>query len=379
MTPLQTAFFTYQGELFRIAYLVIFIFHINLLIVIYRQVHVVWLKAAETFISLIGFAALMLETYIYRRSTPFEYEYLLGIPVIYFQIWTVIFIAFAAVGYMYVRRYLKDHLSRYSIKEGIDNLPSGICLGTEDGNVLLGNASINELAKDISGSILTDHVKFWESVPETALFMESAAKEEKILPERKKGKVWQICREQIISDQDCYIQLAASDISRQYELKKELEEKNDMLNQLKERMEEYSHNMDALVIARETLNARKVVHDEIGHVLLTSKYYLEHPGSVDTAELLNMLKQANRFLIRDIETGIYSYKDNVEEAEASAQRIGVRLEINGDIPKEDRMRDALAEHRAIYDAIREGDEQAAYEAVLTHMVNPLDFNLELPS
>lgn len=43
---------------------------------------------------------------------------------------------------------------------------------------------------------------------------------------------------------------------------------------------------------------------------------------------------------------------------------------------EDRMRATLREHAAIWEAIRDGDADRAYEAVLTHMDNPLEINLQ---
>ena len=47
------------------------------------------------------------------------------------------------------------------------------------------------------------------------------------------------------------------------------------------------------------------------------------------------------------------------------------------LAKEGRMENTLKEHQQIYDLIAAGDASGVYEAVLTHMINPLDFNLEL--
>ncbi len=46
------------------------------------------------------------------------------------------------------------------------------------------------------------------------------------------------------------------------------------------------------------------------------------------------------------------------------------------LQKPRRMEETLAEHRKIYQAIRDGDPQAAYSAVLDHMQAPLHINLE---
>lgn len=46
------------------------------------------------------------------------------------------------------------------------------------------------------------------------------------------------------------------------------------------------------------------------------------------------------------------------------------------LAKDGRMADTLKEHREIFDAISQGDEQGAYNAILHHMRAPLDFNLE---
>ena len=84
------------------------------------------------------------------------------------------------------------------------------------------------------------------------------------------------------------------------------------------------------------------VHDRMGAVLLSGKYYLDHPEEVREEELLHLLEYSNTFLLGEVEWPERE-GDPLEEALWTARRIGVSVAITGDIPNTEPARRLIAQ------------------------------------
>ena len=221
--------------------------------------------------------------------------------------------------------------SAYSVKQTIDFLPVGICVGRADGSVLLSNIKMNEI-----GELLTGH-----PVPDFG----------KLLGEISKGTVQSDGRTLVLRDGRAfvfessdlsiggatYVQLAAEDQTEQYTAALELSEKQTALRDLQYRLKAYSVREDELIIRQEILEARKTVHTQLGGALLTGKYYFEHPENVDEAELLEMMRRINTYLLGEVEEP-EGERDEYRAALKMARRIGVAVVISGAEPEDGAMR-----------------------------------------
>lgn len=237
----------------------------------------------------------------------------------------------AAVHAVYLRRITRLQVGAGAIKETIDLLPAGICFGTADGTAVMSNVQMNELSVRLTGNMLQDVRRFWQGIEAAGGVMPGPLQgtaepgtRQVVLP--ASGESWQFSRSvQTIGD-TAVSEIAAIDTTDLYRLSRELEEKNAQLRGIQQRMKIYSAEMDDMVIAQEILNARTAVHDELGHVLLTSKYYLEHPEQVDEASLLHALKETNYFLRREAEEDDAA-ADPIRDAVRLAEAIGVQVQI----------------------------------------------------
>ena len=90
------------------------------------------------------------------------------IPV---TIWLVIFIVFM---YLVVQHwnFSRNTISRSSIKEGIDQISSGLCFYTDNGRVLLMNSRMNELSFLLTGQDLQNAKLCWDTI--SGCLMEAA-------------------------------------------------------------------------------------------------------------------------------------------------------------------------------------------------------------
>lgn len=229
-------------------------------------------------------------------------------------------------------RYRRNTLSFESVKETLDLLPAGIAFTKPDGTVVFSNLAINSLSRALTGKEFTD-LEVFRSSGNTGKEMQIT------LPDS--SAVWQLTCNSLDVDSKEYIQLAATDITEQAEITRQLEEKNSKLRDIHMRLDIYNRQADRIIIAQELLTARMTVHSEVGNVLLESRQYLRDPKSFDDEKLLQALKNTNSYLLREYEEDDTA-RDPLADALEMAEAIGVDVTITGMIPSKDPFRSILA-------------------------------------
>ncbi len=224
-------------------------------------------------------------------------------------------------------RYRSRHMTGGAIKETMDLLPVAICFGDRKGRVVMANLKIQTLCRAMTGRRLTDIPAFWQAI------MESGTEQNgQYLVEADRSYLF--VRKDIHIEERPYTQITATDVTDLYRVSQQLQKQNRRLQDLLLRMRAYSAEAYDLAMDREILNARIAVHDEIGHVLLLGRYYLEHPEMVDEAGFLSLFRQTNESLLYEAEQPDDAITDAVEAAIRMAQRIGVEVRISGTYPVE---------------------------------------------
>lgn len=221
-------------------------------------------------------------------------------------------------------RYRNTHLGADAIRQTVDLLPTALMISDPDGTVLLANLKMTELCRELAGETLSDANRFRRQIASMA--------EEEDLVHTPAGKTWQFAQSRITLDGREYDQLTANDMTEKYLVTKELRDKNEHLREVQYRMRTVAAKERSLVVAREIMNARKTVHDRMGGVLLSGKYYLDHPGDVKEEELLHLLEYSNYFLLGEVEQP-YGEGDPLEDTIRMARRIGVVVDITGPLPE----------------------------------------------
>lgn len=271
------------------------------------------------------------------RTWPVFTTAFVSLPVMIVVAFEMISAVYLAVGFYRLRRYRMENLTQWAVKEAIDLLPAGVVFAGSDGNVVLSNLAMNDLYRQMSAKNLLD----------IRPLAEIADRPEEEDDDKLKGIyrdgncVWQFTRQNIEENGEEYTQLTATDISAQAAINDELKEKNSRLKQIRARLEIYNRKAEQIIISRELLNARMQVHNETGHVLLASRRYMDKPGSVDEAALLNTLNVTNTYLLREYEEDD-TQRDPLSEAIEMAKAIGVNVSFTGMIPAEGSPRNILS-------------------------------------
>lgn len=264
-----------------------------------------------------------------------------SLPWLVFAAWDIL----AAVMFiLHIRKHDRiagTHLTPDAVKETLDWLPVGVCICDAEGTVLLSNLRINALSQDLTQKHLFDARAFWEQV--TA---KGTAQDKGCLLQTTDGRAYLFTKTPLIlheKDGDRqFEQIIASDMTDAYQITKELTANNRHLKEVQYRMKAVAACERSLIAAREVVRARTAVHNQMGSVLLSGKFYLDHADGMNEAELLRLLEYNNFFLLREAENQ-EKEADALQKALKTAQRIGVTVEISGTLPEQEAARDILAQ------------------------------------
>lgn len=250
-----------------------------------------------------------------------------------FPAWIVAAIAFLLLAsvcaclFFVVKKRLSG-LTAMSVKEAISVLPAGVCFYDETGRLLLTNEQISDECTEITGMPLRDGSAFWSAMREgkTADGIICSVEGDSVLVEKKDGRA--ICYKRIIHmlDGKTVYELSGSDISREFALKKKVEEQNEELRKMNLRLRKYGETVTEATKERETLAARVKVHDGMGSLILKTKRAIMQE-ECDKETLINEWN--------GIVSLIYSpdtEEDRADEIKKTAESVGVKISFSGARP-----------------------------------------------
>lgn len=224
--------------------------------------------------------------------------------------------------------YRKTALSSSSIKEGINQISSGLCFYDKSGRIILMNQRMDALCHKIVGRDLQNAALFWEILQggktlETVTRLSDGTHPSFRLPD---GSVWAFACEEL----DGIFQLAAGDITGLQAITDQLKEKNTEIAALNERLRQYGENVDELTRSKERLNIKVHIHRELGQTLLRSRQYLQD----ETGTVSSPLQQwRNQIAMLRKEVEIPNDESPLAMLTRTAKTMGVALVIEGELPE----------------------------------------------
>ena len=270
----------------------------------------------------------------------------------------LILIAGAYDGYLLLEDYrFRNHtITHSSIREGVDQIASGLCFYVEGGRLILSNSRMNDLCHRIVGRDLQNAQLFWQilsggEVRDDVQRLSYGNYPNFRLPD---GSVWTFSREKL----DGFIQITAADTTLQQDLTDELRDKNLDLAALNLRLRKYGENVDELARSKERLETKVRIHGELGQALLAARRYLVDP---DSQEPPLAIWRRNIAMLRK-EMASKKSEDPLEILEKAAKSAGVNLVIRGNLPSENEYRQffLLAASEALTNAVFHGDAKTLF-------------------
>lgn len=163
--------------------------------------------------------------------------------------------------------FRRERIGRASIKESLDNLPSGICFADQSGLVILSNKQMYRLCYTLMGVDLQHISELLDALEKPQAGIQSVDADTNVyrFPE---GKVWKFTQSSITdADGNAYTQVLAVDVTALYEKGDELEQENRRLEEVNARARNLYAQLDDIVREEENFAVKTHVHDEMGELL----------------------------------------------------------------------------------------------------------------
>ena len=229
-------------------------------------------------------------------------------------------------------RNRKNTISKMSIKEAFDDLPCGICFYEASGVTRLVNSKRNDFSIRITGEYLLNGKKFISILTDENIKRNSLShqEEEEYIISLDDHVYSFRRREHQLSDKSLY-EIIATDITRKHQLSRELNKKNKELSSFNKRMRQYGETIEELTIEKETLSAKRNIHDKLGKLLILSRQSLDKDRTEEEKEVL--LSTWKNTLIAFESMKENESNDTYDELFKAAKDIGISVIFSGRRPE----------------------------------------------
>lgn len=241
----------------------------------------------------------------------------------------------AALLWRRMLRWTRSHISPMSVKEAVDSLPVGICCFRPWGRVVLVNTAMVALCRAALGEVLINGERFRRALAQGRLQPGCSrdlmnGEQLLLLPD---GTVWSISEQSLDWEGQPLTVLTAAEVSEAYQKTLALEEKNRQLVELNQKLAARNREIVELTIQSEILAARARLHDAMGEDLLMMKKLLRLGSGAGELEALRRRLKRNVSFLRDASE--FQVTDEYTVLLQTAKRLGVRVEISGQLPLEE--------------------------------------------
>ena len=221
-------------------------------------------------------------------------------------------------------------LTRSSIRESFDNLPSGVCFFSRNGMLTLCNRAMYRLVFLLTGQDLQtagDLDGALESPSDRSGVRRDG--DSYLFPD---GTVWRFSRTGVTGGGRSYTEYLAFDVTALYRAAQTLEEKNRDLREMAARMERITANAVAIMREEELLSMKMRIHNEVGSsVLAARQFFLSGCPDEQKPELLSRWRRTVAQLLGEL--GDEDETDAFRELSHAAEAIGAGIELTGELPK----------------------------------------------
>ena len=238
-------------------------------------------------------------------------------------------------------RFEREHVTPLSVKEAVDNLPTGICCYLPGGWIVLINRAMEALGQTAAGEVCSGEA-LCRILTEGTLSPDCSRVDTGegpilLLPD---GSARALTVQKLPWEDGELTALLAADVTEAYRKTLDLERQKERLFAANRQLASYNREIVDLTIQTEILAARVRLHDAMGEDLLRMKQILRHPeDSAGLGELRRRLRRNISFLREDTEV---QAADEYDVLLRTAERLGVRTELNGALPQEDPLRRVIA-------------------------------------
>lgn len=217
------------------------------------------------------------------------------------------------------------------IKESIDNLPMGVCFFGPYGMVKLINKKMLKLSFYLCQRDMQTLSEFQYALKNPPQSVEIIDRKANIFGFAD-GTAFQFEEKEVFASKgETFIQITAADVTELIARRNELKRENNLLEIANKRAKQLYDNMAEIVREEEILQIKMRVHDDIGYSILSARNILMKNDSLESIiSNAKIWENSIELLYHSNKTEI---PDDLELVKKRAEEIGVKLNLEGDIPK----------------------------------------------
>ena len=264
-----------------------------------------------------------------------------------------------------LRRLGRQALSRDSIKQALDMLPSGICYFTSSGSVKLCNMQMHILFRTLSQSDLQTLAELQDALSDcdacSGVIRLSQEMQTYLFPD---GKAWRYRQTEVkASDGTTYTEAVFSDITELYHKNLELKAQIKRLNAISRELKWLSDNALILTREKEVLSAKTKLHDDMGAGLIAIRRILHHNRTEEAANAVDLFRRAVSAIKYD--NAYPQGRSELDRFLQDAEAIGIKVDLSGELPRQEELRRVmiLAMRECLTNSVRHAGATTLHIAV----------------
>ncbi|MBE5870426.1 MAG: hypothetical protein E7294_04100 [Lachnospiraceae bacterium] len=253
-----------------------------------------------------------------------------------FGVQLLLLVSFSVAAYAQKKRISKWHhasITNMSVKESLDSLPTGLCFYEPSGLPRLTNTQMESLCRKLTGAVLDNGKMFWDKLRSGA-YEGCVTDGEEPVYRLRDGQIYSFKRFVFLTSQGEVFELIASDVTQEYSLTEELEQKKKQAGYVNTRLKALFQTMEYVVMERELLNLKVALHDNIGRCLLYADRFLVDEEHVDKAELVYLWRQ-NISVLKNEKPEYWQKPYYISLKYATL--LGVQVRVEGELPEEEHL------------------------------------------
>lgn len=300
-----------------------------------------------------------------QMNDGLEYSVLLPVPM--WLLWCAVGLSDLLFIVEIVRLYReKGHIiSRDSVKQALDHLPSGICYFSPSGGVKLCNLQMNRLFRTLAQSDLQTLTELQDALANcdscSGVIRLADENQTYLFPD---GKAWHYSQSNV-TDEDgvTYTEAVFSDMTELYHKNLELKRQIKQLNKISCELKRLSDNALILTKEKEVLSAKTTLHDRMGAGLIAMRQILQHNQTAETVGAVKLFRQAVNSIKND--NGYYQENSELSKFMQDAEAIGVNVNMLEELPEQEELRHitVLAMRECLTNSVRHADASTVYVTI----------------
>ncbi len=265
-------------------------------------------------------------------------QFVASIPFSVQMLWDAASIFFAIYSTYMAYKINRNSINKFSIKEALENLPSGIAFMSDDLGLYLSNNIIRKLCKELTGKPLQNANVFWADLLKLSDENICVIKGEAPAFILKNGEVWQFSKTSVSLQDSGSYQIIGSDITELYNLSGNADRVNEKLFEQQERLKKINDIVEKNAQEEVTVNMKINFHDNFGNLLTLTKKTLRENADIDAARAVAKYWDDLGSVITDLSSDGNTYL-NLEQIILFGDKLGCKVFVNGEVPKDDKCKE----------------------------------------